>query len=142
VRPPVDAPADFRGQVGAAEAVSIADLPWWEVFQDEVLQQLILDALANNYDLKTAVARVEQARALVGVAQSPFYPQIQYQGSGGRQRQPQLLSQPDATYDLFYGAFSLAWEIDIWGRIRRSSEAAQHSYSRRRSSGAACCCRS
>jgi multidrug efflux system outer membrane protein len=125
VRPPVDAPEDFRGQVGAVEAASIADLPWWEVFQDEVLQQLILDALSSNYDLKTAVARVEQAKALVGVAQSPFYPQIQYQGSGGRQRQPQLLTQPAATYDLFYGAFSLAWEIDIWGRIRRSSEAAQ-----------------
>jgi multidrug efflux system outer membrane protein len=125
VRPPVDAPEDFRGQVGAVEAASIADLPWWEVFQDEVLQQLILDALSSNYDLKTAVARVEQAKALVGVAQSPFYPQIQYQGSGGRQRQPQLLTQSAATYDLFYGAFSLAWEIDIWGRIRRSSEAAQ-----------------
>ncbi len=125
VRPPVDAPSDYRGQVGAAEAFSIADLPWWQVFEDEVLQGLILEAIANNYDLKTAVSRVEQAKALVGVAQSPFYPQIQYQGSAGRQRQPQLLQQPSATFDLFFGAFALAWEIDVWGRIRRSSEAAQ-----------------
>ncbi len=125
VRPPVESPPDYRGQVDAPEATSIADLPWWEVFEDGVLQQLILDALGANYDLKTAVFRVEQARALVGVAQSPFYPQIQYQGSGGRQRQPEQLGVAGATFDLFYGAFALAWEIDVWGRIRRSSEAAQ-----------------
>ncbi|MCC6640183.1 MAG: efflux transporter outer membrane subunit [Deltaproteobacteria bacterium] len=124
-RPPVDAPAEFRGQVGTPEATSLADLPWWDVFEDEVLQQLIVDALEANFDLATAVHRVEQAKAQLGVAQSPFYPQIQYQGSAGRQRQPELLGTPAATFDLFYGAFSLAWEIDVWGRIRRSSEAAR-----------------
>jgi multidrug efflux system outer membrane protein len=125
IRPAVDAPPDYRNQVSPPEASSIADLPWWEVFQDEVLQQLIVEALGANYDLKVAVSRVEQAKALLGVAQSPFYPQLSYQGSAGRTRQPQLLSQPAANYDLFYGAFALAWEIDVWGRIRRSSEAAQ-----------------
>jgi len=125
LRPPVESPADYRNHVDAPEATSLADLPWWEVFEDEVLQQLILDALSANYDLKTAVFRVEQAKALVGLAQSPFYPQIQYQGSGGRQRQPELLGVPGATFNFVYGAFSLAWEIDVWGRIRRSSEAAQ-----------------
>ena len=125
VRPPITAPGDYRGQLQPSEATSIADLPWWEVFQDDVLQQLILEALAANYDLKIAVQRVEQARAFAGVARSPFYPQIGYQGSGGRQRVPQFESTPGATTDLFYGAFALAWEIDVWGRIRRSSEAAQ-----------------
>jgi len=125
MRPPVTPPEDFRGHVDAPEATSIADLPWWEVFEDEVLQQLILESLGANYDLKTAVYRVEQAKAQVGVAQSPFYPQVGYQGSAGRQGVPQLKSQPADTFNLFYGAFSLAWEIDIWGRIRRSNEAAQ-----------------
>jgi multidrug efflux system outer membrane protein len=125
VRPPVAPPEDYRSHVGPAEATSIADLPWWEVFEDPVLQQLILDALQANYDLAAAVQRVEQASALVRVAQSPFYPQVGYQGSAGRQGQPQLLSQPHEAFDLFFGAFSLAWEMDLWGRIRRSSEAAR-----------------
>jgi multidrug efflux system outer membrane protein len=126
VRPPVEAPEDYRGHVDAPEATSIADLPWWEVFEDEVLQKLILESLEANYDLKTAVYRVEQAKAQVGVAQSPFYPQIGYQSSSGRQHQPELKNQPADAFNFFYGAFSLAWELDIWGRIRRSNESAQH----------------
>jgi multidrug efflux system outer membrane protein len=125
VRPPVEAPAEHRGQVGAIEAASLADLPWWEVFADEVLQQLILDALTTNHDLQAAVQRVAQAKAQVGVAQSPFYPQIGYQGSAGRQRDPRFQGQPADEYSLFYGVFALAWELDVWGRIRRSNEAAQ-----------------
>jgi len=125
VRPPTGAPEDYRGHVGPVEAASIADLPWWEVFEDPILQELVLEALNENYDLQAAVHRVEQARALVGVAQSPFYPQIGYQGSAGRQRDPRFKQQPSETFSYFYGAFALAWEIDVWGRIRRSSEAAQ-----------------
>jgi len=83
VRPPVESPEDYRGHLDAPEAASIADLPWWEVFQDEVLQQLILEAINANYDLQAAVRRVEQSNALVGVAQAPFYPQISAQGSAG-----------------------------------------------------------
>jgi multidrug efflux system outer membrane protein len=124
-RPETTPPEIYRGQVESSEATSIADLPWWEVFEDETLQQLIRDALAANYDLKIAVQRVEQARALAGAARSPFYPQIGYEGSGGRQRSPQFENTPGITSDFFYGAFTLAWEIDVWGRIRRSSEAAQ-----------------
>jgi multidrug efflux system outer membrane protein len=125
VRPPVESPEDYRGQVTPVEAASLADLPWWEVFEDEVLQGLVLEALDANYDLQSAVQRVAQAQAQVGVAQSPFYPQIQYGGSAGRQRDPRFQSQPSNEFSLFYGAFALAWEIDVWGRIRRSNEAAQ-----------------
>ncbi len=124
-RPEIEAPEDYRGHLDPPDAASIADLPWWEVFEDEVLEELILEALNANYDLQIAVRRVEQANALVGVAQAPFYPQIGGQISGGRQRSPRFQGQPADTYNLFFGAVSLAWEIDIWGRIRRSSEAAQ-----------------
>lgn len=127
VRPAAETPEDYRGHVSPPEAASIADLPWWEVFQDPVLQELVVEAVETNYELQAAVHRVEQARALVGVARSPFYPQVGYQGSAGRQRQPRLLNQPSETFDLFYGAFALAWEIDVWGRIRRSNEAAEQS---------------
>ncbi len=125
VPPEVAPPADYRSHVGAAEAASLADLPWWQVFQDPVLQGLIQIALQQNYDLRSAVARVEQSSQLVRVARSPFYPQIGYDGSAGRQRQPEFQGRPHDTLNLFYGALSLAWEIDVWGRIRRSSEAAQ-----------------
>jgi len=72
VRPEVTPPEDYRGQVTPVEAASLADLPWWEVFEDEVLQGLVLEALKANYDLKIAVQRVAQAQAPVGAAQSPF----------------------------------------------------------------------
>jgi multidrug efflux system outer membrane protein len=123
-RPEVVSPEEHRGEVAPADAASIADLPWWEVFDDPVLQELILEALNANYDLLAAVYRVQQAEALVGVAQSPFYPQIEYRGAAGRHRQPKFQNQPANTYNLFFGALALAWEIDVWGRIRRSSEAA------------------
>jgi multidrug efflux system outer membrane protein len=125
VRPEVESPEGYRGELDAPEAASIADLPWWEVFEDEVLHQLIVEAVNENYDLEIAIRRVEQANALVGIAQAPFYPQVGVQGSAGRQRAPQFQNQSADTYSLFYGAFALAWEIDIWGRIRRSNEAAQ-----------------
>ncbi len=122
-RPTIQAPEGFRGQVGPAEAASLADLPWWEVFQDPVLQGLILDALQSNYDLRTAIARVEQARALVGVARAPLFPQVGYQGQAARGRSF-FPSTTNATFNDFLGAFDLAWELDVWGRIRRSTEAA------------------
>lgn len=127
VRPEVSAPATYRSALDPAEAASLADLPWWEVFADPVLERLIETALEGNYDLATAVSRVEVARALVGVTQSQFYPQIEYQGIASRQREPlqQFGSAGAATFDLFQGAFALAWEIDVWGRIRRATEAAR-----------------
>src|ERR1700741_5331561 len=69
-RPAVDTPEEFRNRVGPEDAASFADLPWWEVFGDPALQGLVSRALEGNYDLHSAVAHVEQARAQVGVAAS------------------------------------------------------------------------
>lgn len=124
VRPEVDAPVAYRAQVEPSEAGSIANLPWWQVFDDEVLRGLIDEAIAANYDLKIAVRRVEQARADAGAAKAPFYPQIGYQVEGGRRRLPPLGTGSSSTSDYVSGAAALAWEIDVWGRIRRSSEVA------------------
>jgi outer membrane protein, multidrug efflux system len=127
LRPEVPLPETHRGQVGVPEAASLADLPWWEVFQDQVLQGLITEALANNYDLRTAAARVEQARALVGVARADFSPQIGYEGDAGRAHgvsQARVPIVPGQTSNTFAGLFNLAWEFDVWGRIRRADEAA------------------
>src|SRR5271154_5255892 len=74
-RPDAHAPPVFRGAAGAAQEASFADLPWFDAFHDEVLQQLVKTALANNYDLRVAVTRVEQARAAAIEARSPLFPQ-------------------------------------------------------------------
>jgi multidrug efflux system outer membrane protein len=130
-RPPVDTPEDFRGRIEPADAASFADLPWWDVFEDPALRGLVTGALEGNYDLQAAVARIEQARAQIGVAASQFFPQIGYQGSAARQRVPGATLGPDipsATFNVFQGVFSMAWELDIWGRIRRSTEVARAQY--------------
>jgi multidrug efflux system outer membrane protein len=124
-RPEATPPSDFYGQTQPPEPESLADLPWWQVFSDPVLQRLVTEAVQSNYDLRVAVARVEQAEALVGVARAPLFPQLGYQGAASRQRSLVFPGQPYPTYNLFAGAFNLAWEIDIWGRIRRATEAAQ-----------------
>src|SRR5258708_24473746 len=82
-RPPVNTPENFRGS-DTAPTNSVGDLPWWEVFKDDTLQGLIRAALTNNYNLRIAVARVEQARALAAQARGEFFPQLNYPGSVAR----------------------------------------------------------
>jgi multidrug efflux system outer membrane protein len=120
---------EFRSEVGPTEAQSLADLPWWQVFNDKALQQLTAQALANNYDLQLAAARVEQARAFVGVTASEFYPQVGYQGFAGREKTfvPLEQSNGNVTFNAFSAVLNVAWELDVWGRIRRSTEAARAS---------------
>jgi len=129
-RPAVQTPAAFRFNDNQ-NTNSFGDLPWWQVFQDPVLQGLIGTAITNNYDLKQAVARVEQARDQSAVANSAFFPQIGYGGDIGRGRNA-LYNSPASlnghTESSAQLTLSAAWEIDLWGRIRRSSEAARAQY--------------
>jgi hypothetical protein len=85
-RPDLETVKEFRSQLGSSEASSLADLPWWQIFEDKALQELIAEALTHNYDLQLAAARVEQARALVWVAASELYPQAGYQAFAGREK--------------------------------------------------------
>ena len=129
-RPEVTAPIAFRGEAGPSEAASLADLPWWEVFGDPALQGLAREALAGNYDLRIAVARVEQARALAGVARAELFPWVDYQVGVQRDRGvfkfvPELERPAGGTDTVFLGGLAATWEIDVWGRIRRSNEAAR-----------------
>jgi multidrug efflux system outer membrane protein len=131
-RPPVTAPAEVRGQVGTpADAASLADQPWWEVFRDDALRSLVEEALKNNYDVRTAAWRVEEFRARAGIARSEFLPQVGYQGQWSRSRTPffdangNLIAIPIGLYDVNLG---LSWEIDLWGRVRRLSEGALARY--------------
>jgi len=127
VRPAVDTPDAIRAPVAFEQASSIADLPWWDVFQDPVLQDLIRRALKANPDVAIAAARVEQARALVGVARSEGLPQIGYEAGAGADQTfvPLPNTAESVEFVGFRGGISAVWELDIWGRIKRATEAAR-----------------
>ena len=127
-QPDAAVPSQFRAQIGAADAKSLADLPWWGVFQDKALQDLIVRALAENQDLKIAVSRIEQARQQVLQVKSQTAPQVNYQVTGGGQKV--FAPQPGGgdstiTYGTIAGLFSAAWEFDLWHRIQHETEAAE-----------------
>ena len=128
-RPSVVEPPTFRGQA-TAEAASLADAPWWEAFQDRALQALIVEAIRQNYDVRLAAARVQEARANVRIARSELFPSLDYGATAGRARLPLGgLNLPDGTdhktTDVFVADMTMSWELDIWGRVRRSNEAAR-----------------
>jgi multidrug efflux system outer membrane protein len=127
-RPPVTVPEQVRGEPCPPQEASLADQAWWQLFKDEALQGLIDEALRNAYDLRLAVWRVEEARANAGIARADFWPQVQVQGQWTRSRQSSTaagavadLGRPLNLYDV---NASMSWEIDLWGRIRRTNEAA------------------
>src|SRR5262249_3974003 len=113
------------------EAATLADLPWWEAFGDPTLLALIKEAIANNYDLRIATARVQQARAQAGIAFAAFFPAIGYQASASNSKGFEAFlgisnpNVPNTARDLYLGALQATWEIDVWGQLRRSNEAAQ-----------------
>jgi len=125
-RPAVPTPATFRGQPEGDSQLSLGDLAWWRLFEDETLQQLMQEAIRENYDLRIAGARILQARAQVTISRSFQFPELNHSGSAiysniqGERTifQPQNQFAPIASLDL-------SFEIDFWGRFRRSTEAAR-----------------
>jgi NodT family efflux transporter outer membrane factor (OMF) lipoprotein len=102
---------------------------WWTVFGDEMLNGLITHAATNNLDLKTAAARIEQAAALRGVSASQYFPQIVGGGSASAIKTTADNTPPgsDREDELYNAGLTMAWELDLWGRIRRSVESADAS---------------
>ena len=130
-RPTVNAPAEFRDVARETSSNSLADLPWWSVFKDPNLQNLVRTALTNNYDLRITLARMDQAHALQAQARSQFLPQVGYEGEANRGRNEYLgLPTPNGgqTMNSFLGGFNAFWEIDLWGRVRRMNEAARANF--------------
>ena len=126
-RPAIESPANFRDAQTSASNVSFADLPWWEVFDDPALQSLVREALANNFDLRIAISRIEQAAAVEAATVSALYPQVGYNGalSNGRNAFVGTPSPNNGnTQSSALATLNVAWEVDLWGRIRRADEAA------------------
>lgn len=123
-RPEIPTPDAFRMEGSAADLYSVANLPWWELLQDDALQKLIRIALIENKDLKRAVATVEEYEARLLTARMDFAPQLTATGNLPLARQGGFAFPGFPNPFNHYLQGSLSWEADIWGRIRRANEAA------------------
>ncbi|HEY5805362.1 MAG TPA: efflux transporter outer membrane subunit [Lysobacter sp.] len=118
-RPELELPVQYRAPLTQAEARSIADVAWFDLFRDPELSALIREAIDNNLDLRQALSRVEQARANAAYARGSLGPDIR----GTLSSSP---SSGSGNHDTVYSAgLSLIWEIDLFGKLRRGSEAAR-----------------
>jgi len=134
-RPPVDSPAAYR-RAASDTAVSsgtnsFGDLGWWDVYDDAQLRTYISEALTNSWDVKIAAARVLEAEASAQITRSQFFPTVNaggdWQTARSSQKGPVLIPPGTNPQQEFGDAFLAmpAYEIDLWGRIRRANEAAR-----------------
>ena len=118
-RPDVAAPPQFRAGEPQPSPASLGDTKWFDLFQDETLRGLIQEGLKSNYDIRIAATRVLQAQSQLTATRSFLYPQLNAQAEAGR-------SGVKSPIQSWAGAFGVAsWEIDLFGKLRRASEAAR-----------------
>ena len=127
-RPPVETPQAWRFEEKAAR--DLVDTLWWEQFNDPVLNGLIGTALRESKDLKIATARLEEFRGRYDLARAALFPQVGAAASAGQQRvtefgQVPLPSTATNPVELYQGSLFASWEIDLWGKLRRGTEAAR-----------------
>src|ERR1700733_2672551 len=124
-RPAVQTPTVYRDLSDnpqlQAQAASYADLPWWQVFQDTKLQELIRLALKQNYDLQLATERIVAARAELAITRSNLFPQVGGNATftGGQENTAQ------SKYNFLTLPADAAFQLDLFGRLRRATEAAR-----------------
>jgi len=127
-RPPVNAPATFRGAMDdSTRAESIGEQKWTEIFRDEELQKLIRRALAENYDVRIAATRIMQARAQLTITRADQFPTIVADVNASRARTPTTerggIAIPASTDNFLRLDALLSWELDFWGKFRNATEA-------------------
>jgi multidrug efflux system outer membrane protein len=122
-RPEVDVPQGFKSDDVAGE--SFANLDWWQLFEDPGLVSLIQTALLNNKELAIALARIEEARAVLGFTRADIYPQLDGQADASRGNTIPGVGVPGDISENFVLAANLSYEIDLWGKLRRANEAAR-----------------
>ncbi|MCL4810538.1 MAG: TolC family protein, partial [Thermoanaerobaculia bacterium] len=127
-RPELVVPENHRGLEGPASEASLADLAWWDATTDPVLKKLVAEAVERNQDLKIAAARVEEFRALAGI--NPLWPTVNAGAGASRSRSSETLADGfgGETRSVFDLSAAVSWEIDLWGRLRRTNEATAAQY--------------
>ena len=133
-RPQVNLPAVHRGSSQAVTAASLADVQWFELFRDDQLTALVEAALKENFDVRIAAERVLQARAAYGITRANEVPTVDAGAGVSAIRAPRngangaIPRDIDASLSYLEAGFSVGWELDLWGRLRRLSEAARAQY--------------
>ena len=131
-RPAVPVPEEYRGAI--ADASSLADKKWSDLFEDDALRQLVATALQHNFDLGMASERVLEARAQFHIQRAQEFPNVSAQAGFTAARSSGVSSleplPPGTTLQgsYFQAGLGLSWELDLWGRLRRLSEAARAQY--------------
>lgn len=122
----ISTPEKYRELEETTIPSNMADAPWWQIFDDSALQELIREALRSSYDLKAAAARVDEARAMIGVARATILPQVDLATSAQRDRNSKVI-YPTARrlVSTYSGGFNTSWEIDLWGRLRQKIRSAK-----------------
>ena len=128
VRPTTDAPTAWR--IDYPKAAEVANTKWWEQFDDPVLNDLVETALKDNRDVRIAAARIDQFLGALTSTRSQLYPQLGYNADATRARasrvgQPPLPPGADPYFSLYQATLGASWQIDLFGRVRRQTEAAQ-----------------
>ncbi len=132
-RPQIELPQTWRsgGALPASEKPeALANLAWWTQLGDPVLDAMVAEALASNHDLKTAAARIDEAAGLLGSTRAQLFPQVGASLGGSRAQASESGSTPipagvDRIYEQYSAALNVGWEIDLFGRLRRATEASQ-----------------
>jgi outer membrane protein, multidrug efflux system len=127
-RPTVNLPTGYRAAIPAqtAEAASLGNEKWWDVYQDPVLAQLIHTAIQQNYDVRLAAARVLEAQAQLGITRANQFPSASV-GAGVSSQQNAKVSNLFPAYQVNEGQLNLSviWNLDFWGKYRRQTEEAR-----------------
>jgi multidrug efflux system outer membrane protein len=118
VRPELEAPEVFRQEFPSGE--SVANLPWWELFQDPVLVALVETALEENRSLRASLARISEAEATLGIVKADLFPRVNYAADGSVESK----TGGGGTSSSAGATVAASYELDLWGRVRRSNEAA------------------
>jgi len=127
-RPAVESPPEYRMEY--PKAADVANTKWWEQFGDPALNQLIEEALRGNLDVKAAAANVDRFLGALRTTRSQFFPQFGYGADASYNRASRVAQFPlapgdDNTYSLYQGSLNADWQIDLFGRVRRQTEAVQ-----------------
>jgi multidrug efflux system outer membrane protein len=127
-RPTVNLPAGYRAAIPAqtAEAASLGNEKWWDVYEDPVLAQLIHTAIQQNYDVRIAATRVLEAQAQLGITRANQFPSASV-GAGVSSQQNAKVSNLFPAYQVNEGQLNLSviWNLDFWGKYRRQTEEAR-----------------
>src|SRR5262249_44725550 len=125
-RPCPDIPCEWR--VESCDMSTVANVRWWEEMGDPIMNALILEALANNKDLKIAIWRVFEFKGKFQIVRSAFFPQVNFQATAMKEKFPEAASFLPPGFDPitphYKWAFTLAWEIDLFGKLRNATAAA------------------